>query len=57
MKKTTICALALRGLLARNSGRINNTEAPVVPIKLAITAPIPMIAVLERGVPLSEPLI
>ena len=56
MKNTTMCALRSRGAFARSSGRISSTDAPVVPIKLASTAPI---AEQRRcstsGVPESEP--
>src|SRR5437773_881870 len=41
MKKMTMWATRLRGLLARSSGRINKTEAPVVPSRFASTAPMP----------------
>ena len=57
MKNTTMWALATRVLLARSSGRISRTLAPVVPMKLASTAPIASSPVLASGVPLSEPLI
>src|SRR2546422_20186 len=45
MKKTTMCAVRRRLLLARSSGRIKRTEAPVVPRRFASTAPSPSIAV------------
>src|SRR5437899_2648076 len=55
MKKTTMCAVRRRLLLARSSGRIKRTEAPVVPRTLASTAPSPSIPVFTSGVPESEP--
>ena len=55
MKKTTTWVLRSRGALARSSGRISSTEAPVVPIAFASTAPRPSSAVLSSGVPESEP--
>ncbi len=48
MKNTTTCTLCARLSLARISGRISSIEAPVVPIKLASTAPIARIAGVER---------
>ena len=42
MKKTTTCATCLRLSLARISGRISSIDAPVVPMKLASTAPMAM---------------
>ena len=55
MKKTTMCALRWRDALARKSGRIRSTEAPVVPIRLAIRPPKAIRPVLSSGVPESEP--
>ncbi len=51
-----MCVFLVRASLARSSGRISSTEAPVVPIAFATTAPMPRIAVLSSGVPESEPL-
>ncbi|MEY3286521.1 MAG: hypothetical protein RL500_1251 [Pseudomonadota bacterium] len=56
MKKTTTCATCLRLSLARISGLINSIEAPVVPIRLASTAPTPMIFTLVSGLPFRLPL-
>src|SRR2546430_3602924 len=39
MKKTTMCTVRRRLLLARSTGRIKRTEAPVVPRRFASTAP------------------
>src|SRR3989441_4252329 len=55
MKKTTMCAVRRRLLLARSSGRIKRTEAPVVPRRFASTAPSPSIPVFTSGVPESDP--
>ena len=55
MKKTMMWVLRSRGAFARSSGRINSTEAPVVPIAFASTAPRPSSAVLSSGVPESAP--
>src|SRR5205823_1168754 len=55
MKKTTMCAVRRRLLLARNNGRISRTEAPVVPRRFASTAPRPSIPVFTSGVPESDP--
>ena len=56
MKKTTRCARARRDSFARKSGRMNSTEAPVVPMTLAQAAPISKSALFMSGVPESEPL-
>ena len=48
-------ALRRRLLLARTSGRIKRTEAPVVPSRFASTAPSPSIPVFTSGVPESDP--
>ncbi len=55
MKKTTMCTLFCRAALARKSGRTSSTDAPVVPIRFASTAPIAMIPVFTSGVPESDP--
>ena len=55
MKKTTTWALRLRAALARSSGRMSSIEAPVVPMKLASTAPMAEQAGVEPGVPASVP--
>jgi hypothetical protein len=55
MKKTTTWVLRTRDSFARSSGRISNTDAPVVPIAFASTAPIASNVVLSSGVPESEP--
>ena len=39
MKKTTVCWTCFRSRLVSSSGRINSIAAPVVPMKLASTAP------------------
>ena len=51
IKNTTICTLDLRLALARNTGRINTMEAPVVPTHEAMTVPINSITVLTIGFP------
>ncbi len=48
MKKTKTCALCLRLSLARSIGRIITIDAPVVPMKLASSAPSASIAVFMR---------
>ena len=55
MKNTTTCAWWRRLSLARISGRISSIEAPVVPMRLASTAPIARIAVLSPGAPCRLP--
>ena len=55
MKKITMCDFRRRLLLARSSGRISNTAAPVVPSRLARTAPRPSMPVFTSGVPASDP--
>jgi hypothetical protein len=55
MKRTTRWTRLRRDSLARRSGRIRSTDAPVVPITLARTAPIASSAVFMSGVPESEP--
>ena len=45
MKNTTTCTWCLRLSLARSSGRISSIDAPVVPMKLASTAPMARMAV------------
>ena len=55
MKKTMTCATCLRLSLARISGRISSMDAPVVPMKLASTAPMPMMAVFRPGLPCRLP--
>lgn len=55
MKNTTTCTWCLRLSLARSSGRISSIEAPVVPMKLASTAPIARMAVFSPGDPLRLP--
>ena len=55
MKNTTTWALFCRGAFALSSGRMSSTLAPVVPMKLAMTAPSAMTIVLTIGVPASEP--
>src|SRR5205814_569368 len=55
MKKTTMCTVRRRLLLARSTGRIKRTEAPVVPRRFASTAPSPSIPVFTSGVPESDP--
>ncbi len=54
MKKTTMWTLRCRLSLARSSGRISSIDAPVVPMKLASSAPMPRNAVLTSGVPASD---
>ena len=39
MKKTTVCRACVRSELALSSGRMSTMEAPMVPMKLASTAP------------------
>ncbi len=51
MKNTTMCALCLRLSLARIKGRIISMEAPVVPMKLASTAPMSNKPALSAGLP------
>ncbi|MNV87569.1 hypothetical protein D3C71_1817030 [compost metagenome] len=51
MKNTTICAVCLRPWFARISGRISSIDAPVVPMKLASTAPTARMPTLSAGVP------
>ncbi|MDT4881332.1 hypothetical protein FQZ97_1171840 [compost metagenome] len=55
MKNTTTCARFARLSLARISGRISSIEAPVVPMKLASTAPMARMAVLSPGAPCRLP--
>src|SRR5437763_297828 len=55
MKNTTMCTVRRRLWLARSSGRIKRTEAPVVPRRFASTAPSPSIPVFTSGVPDSDP--
>ena len=55
MKKTTTCATCLRLSLARIKGRINNIDAPVVPMKLAKKAPMAKMAVFKPGLPCKLP--
>ncbi|KZR98473.1 Uncharacterized protein APZ42_006099, partial [Daphnia magna] len=55
MKNTTTCATCLRLSLARMSGRMSNIEAPVVPMKLASTAPMARMAVFSPGLPCKLP--
>ena len=57
IKNTTVCTLCTRLSLARISGRINNIEAPVVPMTLASSPPMARMAVLVRGSPCRLPLI
>ena len=49
MKKTIVWATCFRSRLVSSSGRISSMAAPVVPIKLASTAPTARKAVLVRG--------
>ena len=56
IKKTMIWTFCFRYILARIKGRINNIAAPVVPIQLAKTVPIRIIAVFTTGVPTNDPL-
>ena len=55
MKKTTTCVVRARCALARSSGRMSSAEAPVVPMRLASSAPTARKAVLTSGVPASAP--
>ena len=55
MKNTITCALCTRLSLARISGRSINMDAPVVPMKLASTAPMIKIPALSAGVPCRLP--
>ena len=55
MKKTIKCVRFLRRAFARIYGRMSSMDAPVVPIRLAITAPTVRYAVLTNGVPAQEP--
>ena len=55
MKNTTTCATWRRLSLARISGRIISIDAPVVPMKLASTAPTAMIVTLVAGLPCRLP--
>ena len=55
MKNTTTCTTFLRLSLARMRGRISSIEAPVVPMKLANTAPIAKMAVFNTGPPCRLP--
>ena len=50
MKKTTVCLACVRSVLARSSGRMSTMEAPMVPMKLASTAPTARKVRLCRGV-------
>ena len=56
MKNTTMCATFLRWSLARIIGRIISIDAPVVPMKLASTAPMASIATFSPGLPRRLPL-
>ncbi len=49
MKKTTVCLTCFRSRLVSSSGRINSIAAPVVPMKLAKTAPAARNAQLTKG--------
>ena len=51
MKNTTTCTLWSRAALARSSGLIRITAAPVVPTTLAIAVPNVRMAALTSGVP------
>ena len=55
MKNTTTCTTCLRLSLARISGRISSMEAPVVPMKLASTAPMARMPVFSAGLPCRLP--
>ena len=55
MKNTTMWARCTRLRLARSSGQISSIEAPVVPTRLASTAPAASSAVFISGVPDSDP--
>ncbi|MNV43354.1 hypothetical protein D3C71_1350650 [compost metagenome] len=55
MKNTTTCATCLRLSLARIRGRISSMDAPVVPMKLASTAPMARMVVLSPGLPCRLP--
>ncbi len=55
MKKITMWVRWTREAFARSSGRMSRTEAPVVPIRLASTAPTRRTKVLRSGVPEREP--
>ena len=57
MKKTTTWTLCLRSSLARMTGRIMIIAAPVVPMTLAIKAPMASSTVLVIGEPCRLPLI
>jgi len=57
MKKTNTWTLCRRSALARIIGRIRIIDAPVVPRKLALTAPKASSAVLVFGVPIRLPTI
>ena len=50
MKKTAVCWACVRSELALSSGRMSTMEAPMVPMKLARTAPVAKKARLVRGV-------
>ena len=56
MKKTTVCRTCSRSRFVWSRGRIRTIDAPVVPIRLASTAPIASIAVLTAGVARQVPL-
>ena len=49
MKKMTVCLTCFRSRLVSNSGRINSIAAPVVPMKLARTAPAARNAQFTKG--------
>ena len=55
MKNTTTWAACLRLSLARISGRIISIDAPVVPMKLASTAPIARMPAFSPGLPCKLP--
>ena len=55
MKNTITCATCLRLSLARISGRIISIDAPVVPMKLASTAPIAISVAFSSGLPCRLP--
>jgi hypothetical protein len=55
MKTTTVCTTWCRCRFVSKSGRIRSIAAPVVPIRLADTAPMPMKAALTVGVASRSP--
>jgi len=55
MRKMTVCLMCVRSALARSTGRMRSIAAPVVPMKLASTAPTARKRMLLRGVASGSP--